>query len=304
MNWSCAYDSYFTILRYIWYGRDSTFLRSICGDSQILPYAFDLFAAAHADDLPLDSCRLRLRTILWEMDPVGFPKGQLGADLYSLTRAVNGVPPPTDPSNTTHRLCFGCHRRIPGFMFEGIGRYTVMRTTLTRDESVARYLASLERVSGQCDECAGDLMIEHEYPSLMCVELPNLPLATVKKRLIVNSLMELSDCRYRLAGVVYWGGNHFASRVVDHDMRVYAYDGMVNEGKLEYEFTDMCTDHLRSPTVGAACHDELPHLSSESGDLDHPTAAVPPYLSTGLPICLPHKSLPTALRAMNDIGTD
>ncbi|KAF6753999.1 hypothetical protein DFP72DRAFT_792053, partial [Ephemerocybe angulata] len=44
---------------------------------------------------------------------------------------------------------------------------------------------------------------------------------------------------YRLAGLVYWSGNdyHFASRVIDDNLRVHRYDGMHNNGSLTHEFT-------------------------------------------------------------------
>ncbi|KAF6754975.1 hypothetical protein DFP72DRAFT_812080 [Ephemerocybe angulata] len=71
----------------------------------------------------------------------------------------------------------------------------------------------------------------------MCVQLPCLPFDTVKKRLVVDWSVELNIARYRLAGIVYWGADHFGARIVDDSLRVYRYDGMQSRGSLAFEFS-------------------------------------------------------------------
>ncbi|KAF5309724.1 hypothetical protein D9611_014437 [Ephemerocybe angulata] len=225
-NWSCAYDSLFTVLRYAWSTSGSVF-----------------HAESSAQCSALQEL-LSVRSWLWELDSEAFPRGQTGADLYALARLVTGALPTDDGSALTHRLCFGCHARTPGAMYEGIGPYTVMRDELLRDETVSNYLSKLERVAGRCAECTGDLMVENEYPALLCLQLPNLPGTVLEKRLTIDTVVNLASCTYRLAGIVYWGGYHFTARVVSNKNAVYRYDGMENEGRLTDDFT-LTTAKLR-----------------------------------------------------------
>ncbi|KAI0793102.1 hypothetical protein BC629DRAFT_1261903, partial [Irpex lacteus] len=42
---------------------------------------------------------------------------------------------------------------------------------------------------------------------------------------------------YRLIGIIYYGGVHFTSRVIDSDGRVWYYDGIETQHTCQYEGT-------------------------------------------------------------------
>ncbi|KAF6747790.1 hypothetical protein DFP72DRAFT_821214 [Ephemerocybe angulata] len=238
VDWSCAYDSFLSVLRHIWYKRDGSYIAQSSKQSWYMDLLFRGFAMVHSRDTTLDICRLDLRSRLWPLDAEAFPRGQTGTDLFSLVRLIIGASVHEDES-VTHRLCLGCHSRTPGAIFEGIGPYTVMMSTLSREVSVGKYLKALENVAGRCTDCGGELLIENEYPMVMAVQLPNLPYQTLKRRLVVSTDVVLENCGYRIAGVVYWGAHHFAARLVTDDLQVFRYDGMDNDGMVSEESTNL-----------------------------------------------------------------
>ncbi|KAF5318409.1 hypothetical protein D9611_013936 [Ephemerocybe angulata] len=207
VDWSCAHDSFLTILRYVWYTRSTTFISQLAPASWYLEYMFEMFAAIDRGAAALNECRYGIRERLWLAEGDSFPRGQAGTDLYSLVQIIGGSQLGS-PSNLTYRLCMGCHARTPGTgVFEGIGPYVDMRSSLSRVVQVSTYVRSLEAVAGSCSDCDGDLLLENEYPQLM------------------------------LAGVVYWGADHFAARIVDESLRVYRYDDMQMNGLVTYEYS-------------------------------------------------------------------
>ncbi|KAJ3544805.1 hypothetical protein NMY22_g2652 [Coprinellus aureogranulatus] len=239
-NWSCAYDSYLTILRFVWYMYSEAVLNGeLAGYSWYMSYLFDTFDGIQRGELTLDDSRLGLRQRVWDLDPSLFPRGPVGTDICSLVQIVNGLVL-HDDSNLTTRLCQGCGAARESFVFEAAGRYTMMRSSLPRVLSVQEYLQHLtSSPADHCTHCGGDLMIQHEFTQLMSIQLPSCSYDVVRDHLVINRQLAIGGIAYRLTGVVYWSGEdaHFATRLIDGGGRVFKYDGMEAEGCARYEFS-------------------------------------------------------------------
>ncbi|KAF6754974.1 hypothetical protein DFP72DRAFT_758449, partial [Ephemerocybe angulata] len=90
VNWSCAYDSYLTVLRYIWYTHSREFIAELTGVSWYVGYVFDMFGEVEKGAVSLSQCRDGLRERLWEFSSDSFPRGREGTDLYSLVQLIGG----------------------------------------------------------------------------------------------------------------------------------------------------------------------------------------------------------------------
>ncbi|KAJ3516296.1 hypothetical protein NMY22_g14242 [Coprinellus aureogranulatus] len=230
-NWSCAYDSYLTIIRFIWHTYHETVsLGDLAEYSWYMNYLFNTFDDIKSGELTLDDCRL----------------GLMGTDICSLVQVVNGLVL-NDNSNYSSRLCRGCGTAIQGLHFEAVGRYTVMRTPLLTVMSIQEYLHGLiSSPADHCPHCNGDLIIQHDFAQLMCVQLPNSSYDIIRDRLVIDRKLDVGGLIYRLVGVVYWSAEdaHFSTRLVDGGGRVYQYDGMQADGCVRYEFSIKNEVHL------------------------------------------------------------
>jgi hypothetical protein len=126
LNWSCAYNSYLTVLRCLWNQdkyRWSQYLQSV-GDSMCALVVG--FEKADVGEVSLEEVRDELRRHLWNMDWVAFPKGKHSTDIYSLVLSVVGAPM-ARRDRISYRMCSGCYLHVEGLAFEAIGKYVILR---------------------------------------------------------------------------------------------------------------------------------------------------------------------------------
>lgn len=234
-NWSCAFDSVLTVLRFVWYGS----FRSAPSSPEYGGYlrmVFDSFSEVDRGDISLELCRFRLRERCWALDRDCFPKGPRGSDLLSLMHVLCGYRTAAGVDATSTLTCDTCASKQSSGMFECIGRYTVLRTDHSAglDKSVEGDLRSLELPCGYCGSCGGTLHMDNEYPPMINVQLSEQSTGEESVACSVSLSVALADHLYRLAAVIYWGrgDEHFSVRIRDDSGVWYAYDGMVNGGNV------------------------------------------------------------------------
>lgn len=236
VNWSCAYDCIFTILRSIWTHRRALYEQVISSLSAYTDTLGIMFRAIEVGRLTLDDCRESLRARLWVADRVSFPMGPTGTDLFYLMRTLLGV---SHAPSVDYSVCCSCHAILPGFAHECMSVYTVMRTGLTEPCGVADYMKRLYQPRQGCPHCGGvvRLVQDNGCPGLLCVQLPSHNLELVKTHLILDREMRVEGTDFSLIGIIYWCplDYHFAARVFKSRDEVYRYDGMLNSGMLSLE---------------------------------------------------------------------
>lgn len=239
-DWSCAFDSILTVLRFAWYRyiRNSPEAFVYSGYLQLV---FDSFREVDSDDITLELCRYRLRDRCWSLDRECFPKGRRGTDLYSLMHVLCGYRTSAGVDGTTSRTCAICSQTENGLMFEAIGRYVALRSRSTAGgcQSVAAELQALQSQCTICTFCGGSLRPDHEYPAMINIQMPDETAGRDAPEYIIDTLVPLTECTYQLTGVVYWGRNdeHFSVRLCADAETFYEYDGMTNGGIVRLDRT-------------------------------------------------------------------
>lgn len=257
VDWSCAYDSYLTILRYIYASTPPEVSDSIVGYGFYMDYLFESFSAVERCAMTLDECRLGLRERMWALDPIHFPRGPVGTDLYGLVQVVSGLRLQHE-DNLSMEVCGQCRSSAREWIYKSIGKYMIMRSDLSTPASVARYLQDLERPVRPCARCGGEVYLANEYPPLLSLQLPQTSFDVVRTHLVIDSVVSLRHAQYKLSGVVYWSGadNHFASRVIHSSETVYQYDGMQLGGIMRRDrvSTERALSHLEHKTPSLAVY--------------------------------------------------
>ena len=221
-NYSCAYDSLFTILYHIWNSdimRWSHFFNTTSEPLSMLHNGFDMF---HSNQLDIEDARDNVRHYLHEQDGMLFPNGQVGMNITDLASSLCKTSEPICESNYE---CIDCEISI-----ETTNRFTyfmdLQRSDLhiTNTDSVASILARLFHLptSRKCASCNNTLYKNTSFLNVPELLIVHLPYADVK----INTSFKLYDKSYKLQGIVYYGSNHYTSCIVSEDKSIWYHDGI------------------------------------------------------------------------------
>lgn len=235
-NWSCAYDSYITILRFIWSQSPLRWSSELMDYGVYMTLLSDSFARVQSGALTMNTLRSGLRVQLHSMCPNTFPNGEQGTDIISLVRVLTGLNASPAFSERSSIACSSCPLQFHGHLSEAFGRYTVVRHPLDSVLSLKDYVTGMTGDVGQCTRCGGALRLNNSYPPMVTLQLPLKSAEVAKRSLRLDPVIHVQSMTYILSGIVYWASEveHFTSRLIDNLGRVYAYDDMVAGGSVSY----------------------------------------------------------------------
>ena len=214
LNWSCAYDSLFVIFHAIWSQRPHIWtdrLKAVGND--YLSFLVDGFQQVSQNVASLEVVRDAIRHQLHISDPVQFPIGQVGTSVADLAIAMMRRKHSVSSSQV---LCSKCH-------YEGVGRlgYVLHARRQSNCVSTAEWVESLgQQAYSSCPDChaeASNMIIYDQPPAILILEYPNCNLNTshiVKVNIVTGSV------HLHLRGVVYHGGYHFTSCIIDENQMI------------------------------------------------------------------------------------
>jgi hypothetical protein len=237
INWSCAFDSYLTVLYHIMLRDVEQWTITFNEQGQLMNEVVQAFDSMRKKQCSKIGARERIRHMFWNLEDECFPRGPYGSDIFALAQMLQGVRIDRAVVDRT-RTCSVCGHHCQGELFEAIGSYTMLRRADPPHPSISASLVALETTTaGFCAQCHGPLYRDNIYPSLLCVQMPSdaVPLRQGSRPMLIDSRITLREKTYMLAGVVYWSGidAHFESRIVTSDGLVYRYDGMKWDGMLK-----------------------------------------------------------------------
>ena len=226
-NYSCSYDSLFSILynTFIENHVDWTiYYQNI--NEEYMKVLGNGFEEAYQENISLEVIRDVVRDKLYQSYPTLFPKGQNGASVSELAFKVLA-------SNTldgiSNLYCSTCDQYEPDIEYN-IG--CVFNITPYKVPSTQYFISELKIPQNErCNECLTKLKIfltYNEPPKLLILEYPYTTIKTSHKiKIKVNNTNTL----LYLKGIIYYGENHFTSRIISKDGKIWFNDGITTGGR-------------------------------------------------------------------------
>ena len=222
VNYSCAYDSLFTIFYNIWCDNPELWDGKLGSINDYCKTLVKYFKQVKEDKITFEMARDKVRNKLCRSKPNIFKKGRVSISVGELASELLK----SDKNNAmSERYCTRCD-----FAYEQPGHLGFTRV-LGGDMSPSSTQKWLSNVSStnkeKCPECNVDLedkICFDETPHIFLLEYPHASVKTSHK--IKLESFDQTKFELKLRGVVYHGENHFTSRIVESNGKIWYYDGM------------------------------------------------------------------------------
>ncbi|KAF8962225.1 hypothetical protein BDZ97DRAFT_1611458, partial [Flammula alnicola] len=228
-NYSCAYDSIFTVLHSIWL-RDTRVWQRRLGDiSSNLELLSRGFEQALNNESTLEMARNRVRDSMIRTNPAHYP---IGMRFTNICRVVDGIIPGHLCGIST-LACDVCGYRQANPLVH-FGEHIELTST-------GRFHNDSEDTN--CPDCVLQQSVNKLSVSIWLERMPYLIFVEFSSpRYIIDHELNYNtdgfEVQFRLAGLIYGGQNHFVCRIVDAAGAVWYHDGIttgsgcVREGSL------------------------------------------------------------------------
>ncbi len=242
-DYSCGYDSFFTIIYNIWNDNVALFSQNLSKCSSLMDVLCEKFANVVQGTLTFEEARDHMRILLHNFNQLEFPIGRRGMLVTSLVGKLMGDTAFGSVINTCE-LCGSIHSLI----LEG---KHILTLNETEGVDVATLLGAVGSPKLSCTVCLKVASMTrtaylHEIPSVIALETKATP--TVQFHLTHNS----GAIAYRLRGLIYWGEFHFVSRIIDRSGQVWFHDGITTGSSCQWEGTiDLSSDTKWMRKVGS-----------------------------------------------------
>ena len=237
-NFSCRYDSFFTIIYNIWRDNVSRISQDLSGCSELMNILCEQFEKVNRKRITFEEARDYVRMLLHRSNPQIFPMGKEGMMVSSLVQKLMGDTTFSSIPNTCN-VCGSAHSvGLGGFHIlnsKGVDRLDV--PTLLGAERSQRYGRRW------CSNCLQVVSITRktfldQIPCVIALESTGA-IPSVQLRLSHDS----GAITFNLRGLIYWGDFHFVSRIVDKSGQVWFHDGITTGASCEWERTmDLSSD--------------------------------------------------------------
>jgi len=183
-------------------------------------------------NLPLETLRDNVRAKLHNDEPVDFPYGQVGTDLYGLVKSIFGK----HGSTNTAIVCETCHN-LSNEQFYGFSEYIQVQFWLGVDHNLTsdvQHCLALQLAGFLwCAVCGkasrGRRLLDEsreEYPPVIIfVPLPDNFVVRISNELRIRVQNPINEIRYSLRGIIYHGSNHFTCRIIDQYCQCWNING-------------------------------------------------------------------------------
>jgi hypothetical protein len=226
-NYSCSYDSLFSILYNVFiedHVNWKTYYENI--NEEYMKVLVDGFEEVYQKNTYLEIIRDVVRNKLYQSYPALFPKGRNGASVSELafkmfaSTALDGI---------SELYCSKCDQYETEIDCN-IGQ--VLNIASCKVSSTQNCISHLMIPQNQrCTECFTRLeqcLTYNEPPKLLILEYPDSNIKTSHK---IKIKMNNDITLLHLKGIIYHGENHFTSRIVSKDGKIWFNDGIATGGK-------------------------------------------------------------------------
>ncbi|KAF6758491.1 hypothetical protein DFP72DRAFT_753604, partial [Ephemerocybe angulata] len=218
-DWSCAYDSLTFILHWLWTTDRVKWSRVLSTYSPALGCMIAGFKRMPQRDPETEVTIVRdeWRDTLRETYPGAYPAGREGADIMNMTENLLGY---QFRGSGVKTRCVGCNEsavEYPAGAVRSLGAFSPIRDAI----SVQEFVDEAFRPLRVCVTCGGDILAKHRRSEVIAFEVADAG------EVLLNKRVEMGPWGlYRLAGTIYYGDQHFISRVITREDKIYGHDGM------------------------------------------------------------------------------
>jgi hypothetical protein len=251
-DYSCAYDSLFTVLYHIWIQDQIKHEEYFANGTEWFKLLHSQFNLLSQKKKTFEMVRDHIRTKLNCEKPLSYIYGKNYTDIDELVREITS----SKNYGTSHIQCLNCKFSI-NKEFQYLQDYTAVGWSSSDSEklqhtaSVQDYLnfkivKNNERTNKTCPQCRRlkkkdySLYVTqfiHELPTILIFTLaPWIDISKCLKFKVSGSLRE-----YILKGIIYANGDHFIARLIDEDLNVWYHDGQTTRSfcRREQSFTHL-----------------------------------------------------------------
>jgi len=221
-NFSCAYDSLFTILYNIWNSnhiRWSNFFSNTSIPLYILNEGLNMYKN---DIISFEDVRDNVRQYLNKQNHILFPYGSVGMNITDLAFFL------CKTSKSIYKTIYECiYCNISNETTTNLSYYIDLQRldlNITNTDNIVHILQRLfhKCLSRNCDKCNKSL-----YKNTYCLNtaellILHLPYSDIN----INMTFELNSNIYELKGIVYYGDNHYTSCIILENKYIWYYDGI------------------------------------------------------------------------------
>ncbi|KAF6745670.1 hypothetical protein DFP72DRAFT_824161 [Ephemerocybe angulata] len=226
-DWSCAFDAWTFILHCLWISdrvKWSRVLKTFSPGMLSMVTEFEFMELRDPEE-EVTHVRDIWRKIVRDSHPAEYPVGRIGTDIIALTEDLLGH---RSLSQGPKLACEGCDGAPPETTNTPVAleRFTAVRRQAM---SIQHFVDDCFAQTEACLLCRSPVLVKHAFSDLLTFEVITV------NTLLINDRIEVGDWgTYRLAGIIYYGENHFTTRVVTRDNKVYYHDG-IDGGHSTYE---------------------------------------------------------------------
>jgi hypothetical protein len=207
VDYSCAYDAFFSILHNIWLSNHVTWSETFSKTSQMLQYLSNGFQEMELQNVTFEQLRNDIRQLLHHEFEDIFPYGHRGASVVDLADKVFSN---SNVNASTQLECVNCQfvEEPQADSLASIVYGYSHEITSTR-EQLRKAFVRQSRMS--CPECLSPLQqvtYYHQVPRILLLAAGG-SLISVNRSIKIRTPTQ--SHQFRLKGVVYYGGFHFTS---------------------------------------------------------------------------------------------
>ena len=236
-NYSCAYDSVFTILGDIWVYNPTMWTREFNLMSSFANKLGLEYQKVSLQQENLENARNTIRKLLHNKDPVAFPYGKNGVDMSDLLlRMFTG--------KTIGKILYNCTNC-------GTSSTSTSRVTSLYSISRKKYATIQEHIDAtsnktkKCTQCGQDVSKTYKYNSP--IRFQAIGLSQQSQDIEISKSIKVCSVVIPIRGAIYYSSGHFVCRIISPTGEIWYHDGIetrqqcVREGYL----ADYTEDSLR-----------------------------------------------------------
>ena len=239
-NYSCSYDSVFTILGDIWVYNPTMWTHEF---NLMSSYANKLgieYQKVSLKQINLENARNSIRSLLHHKNPIAFPYGTNGVDMGDLLLHMF-------TGKSIGKILYDCENC--GISKTSASRVTSLYSiTRQRFSTIQEHLDATVNKTKKC-ECGHDVTRTYKYNSSICFWAISLAYESqnVKISKSITLYTDTDPVVLSIQGAIYYSGGHFVCCIISPTGEVWYHDGIETKRQCVCEgyLVDYTEDSLR-----------------------------------------------------------